>query len=187
MSAGGAPGGLGDLRNVLHKSWGWLLAFGIAQTVLGAIAIAAPLVGTVATALFLGWLLIVSGSFQIVHAIQGRRERGFWLHLLGGLLYVVTGWVVVMNPLGGALGLTILLAGFLIADGAARVWLGLHLRPAAGWEWVLVAGIAGAFAGMLIASQLPSSALWAIGLLVGINLVWSGSAGVAIALRVRKG
>jgi uncharacterized membrane protein HdeD (DUF308 family) len=174
------------LPDELRHRWGWLLALGVLQIVLGTIAICVPIVGTVASALFVGWLFLAAGVAQVVHAFQGRGAKGFVLHLLSGLLYLAAGVMILIYPLGGALTLTILLAVFLLIEGGVRMWLGLHLRPAEGWLWVLVSGALGVFAGAMIWSQLPSSATWALGILVGINFLFSGIFLVSLALRARS-
>ncbi|HME68312.1 MAG TPA: HdeD family acid-resistance protein [Myxococcota bacterium] len=175
-----------SLSDVLRHNWGWLLALGLVQIVLGTTAICVPIFGTVATALFVGWLFLAAGVAQVVHAFQGRGAKGFFLHLLSGLLYLAAGGMIVLYPMSGAFTLTAFLAAFLLVEGGVRVWLGLHLRPAEGWGWVLVSGVLGVFAGAMIWSQLPSSAIWALGTLVGINFLFSGVSLVSLALRARS-
>jgi len=132
-----------------------------------------------------GWLFLAAGVAQVVHAFQGRGAKGFLLHLLSGLLYLFAGGLIALYPLSGALTLTFLLAVFLLVEGGVRMWLGLRLRLGAGWGFVLASGILGVFAGALIASQLPGSAVWLLGALVGINLLFSGLSLFTLALRAR--
>jgi uncharacterized membrane protein HdeD (DUF308 family) len=172
--------------DVLRHNWGWLLVLGLVQVVLGTTAICVPMIGTVATALFVGWLFLAAGVAQVVHAFQGRGAKGFFLHLLSGLLYLAAGGMIALYPMGGALTLTLFLAAFLLVEGGVRVWLGLHLRPTEGWGWVLVSGVLGVFAGAIIWSQLPGSAIWALGTLVGINFLFSGVSLASLALRARS-
>jgi uncharacterized membrane protein HdeD (DUF308 family) len=175
-----------SLPDVLRHHWGWLLALGLVQIVLGTIAICVPIIGTVASAIFVGWLFLAAGVAQVVHSFQGRGAKGFFLHLLSGLLYLAAGGMIVLYPMSGALTLTLFLAAFLLVEGGVRMWLGFHLRPAEGWGWVLVSGVLGVFAGAIIWSQLPSSAIWALGTLVGINFLFSGVSLVSLALRARS-
>jgi uncharacterized membrane protein HdeD (DUF308 family) len=172
--------------DVLRHSWGWLLALGLVQVLLGTIAICVPILGTVATALFVGWLFLAAGVAQVVHAFQGRGAKGFLLHFLSALLYLAAGGMIVLYPMGGAFTLTAFLAAFLLVEGGVRMWLGLHLRPRDGWGWVLLSGVLGVFAGAIIWSQLPSSAIWALGTLVGINFLFSGVSLSSLALRSRN-
>jgi uncharacterized membrane protein HdeD (DUF308 family) len=175
-----------SLADVLRHNWGWLLALGVLQILLGATAIGVPILATVATALFVGWLFLAAGVAQVVHAFRGRGNKGFLLHLLSGLLYLAAGGLIVLYPMSGAFTLTAILAAFLLVEGGVRVWLGLQLRPADGWGWVLVSGVLGVFAGAMIWSQLPNSAVWALGTLVGINFLFSGVSLVSLALRTRS-
>jgi uncharacterized membrane protein HdeD (DUF308 family) len=175
-----------SLPDVLRHRWGWLLALGLVQIVLGTIAICVPIIGTVASAIFVGWLFLAAGVVQVVHAFQGRGAKGFLLHLLSGLLYLAAGGMIALYPMSGALTLTLFLAAFLLVEGGVRMWLGLHLRPAEGWAWVLISGALGVFAGAIIWSQLPGSAIWALGTLVGINFLFSGVSLASLALRARS-
>jgi len=156
------------------------------QILLGAIAISVPILGTVVTALFVGWLFLAAGVAQGVHAFQGRGAKGFLIHLLSALLYLAAGLMIVLYPMGGAFTLTAFLAAFLLVEGGVRMWLGLHLRPGDGWGWVLLSGVLGVFAGAIIWRQLPASAVWALGTLVGINFLFSGVSLTSLALRSRS-
>ncbi|HBZ72541.1 MAG TPA: hypothetical protein DEP35_23520 [Deltaproteobacteria bacterium] len=174
------------LPDVLRHNWGWLLALGLVQIVLGSTSICVPIIGTVASALFVGWLFLAAGVAQVVHAVQGRAGKGFWLHLLSALLYLAAGGMIALYPMSGVLTLTVFLAAFLLVEGGVRIWLGLQIRPAEGWGWVSVSGVLGVFAGAMIWSQLPSSAVWALGTLVGINFLFSGVSLLSLALRARS-
>ena len=175
-----------SLPDVLRQHWGWLLALGVVQILLGTIASSVPILGTVATALFVGWLFLAAGVAQVVHAFRGRGAKGFLIHLLGALLYLAAGLMIVLYPMGGAFTLTAILAALLLVEGGVRMWLGLHLRPSDGWGWVLLSGVLGVFAGAIIWRQLPSSAVWALGTLVGINFLFSGASLTSLALRSRS-
>jgi uncharacterized membrane protein HdeD (DUF308 family) len=96
------------------------------------------------------------------------------LGLLVGLLYLATGVVLWVNPIGGVVALTVFLAAVLVVDGVFRSILAFQIRPRPGWIWLLIGGIIGIILGVMIWQQLPSSAVWVLGLLLGINLVLSG-------------
>lgn len=170
----------------LVTRWGWLLALGIVQLLAGVAAIAVPPVATVVATLFFGWLLAIAAVFHIVHAFQVRRWQGFALHLLGGLLYGAASVLIFMYPWTGAISLTLVLAALLLVEGALRSVLALRLRPHIGWGWLLVGGLMSLVLGALLLAGWPSTGLWAIGLLVGIQLVFSGATYVALALSCRR-
>jgi uncharacterized membrane protein HdeD (DUF308 family) len=131
-------------------------------------------------------VLLFSGAVQLLHAFQVRGWKGFLLHLVGALLYLAAGVVIVLFPLGGVLTLTLFLAGVFLVEGVSRTMLALRMRPAQGWGWFLVGGLAGIVLGLMIWLEWPSSALWALGLLVGINLLFSGVSLTSLALAFRR-
>ncbi|MGH6916201.1 MAG: HdeD family acid-resistance protein [Geminicoccaceae bacterium] len=171
--------------DALQKGWGWLLGLGILLSVLGLLLIAAPALGTLAIDLLVGWFLIIGGAAQLFHAFMEKAWRGFLLELLSGVLYLVVGLLLVFYPLAGAQALTIFLAAFLTVEGIVRIALALRVRPAQGWGWLLFGGIVTVILGVLIWVQWPSSALWVIGLLVGINLLFTGWSLTMMAIAVR--
>ena len=164
------------------ENWGWFMALGIALIILGTVAIVSPYIATVAAGLFFGWLLLIGGVVQIVHAFFTKTWGGFFLDLLIGILYAVGGFLMVTNLLAGIVTLTLLLIAVFIANGILEIIMAFQLRPAKGWGWVLTGGIVSILVGLMIWAKLPSSAVWAIGLLVGIRMIFSGWSFVALAL-----
>jgi uncharacterized membrane protein HdeD (DUF308 family) len=162
--------------------WGWLLALGIVQIIAGGLAIAVPVVASLAAVGVFGAVLIVTAIMQIVHAFQVREWRRSAWYGLGGLLYGIAGVLVVLYPFSGALTLAVLIAILLIAEGSARVVFGAGLRPVPGWGWLVAAGISSILVGVILLLGWPSTALWGIGLLLGINLIFSGAGNVTLAL-----
>jgi uncharacterized membrane protein HdeD (DUF308 family) len=170
----------------LSRNWGWLLALGILMIILGAIAIAAPVVATIAVQFMLGWLLVISGIAEGIHAFMAQGWRGFLLELLSAVLYLAVGILLLVNPLEGALALTIVLAVFLIVEGIFKIITALRVRDHDGWGWLLASGIVSVILGVLIWAEWPASGLWVIGLLVGIQLLFTGWALVMVALAARR-
>ena len=169
----------------MERNWGWLLALGIGLIALGLLDIALPVIATLAIGIFVGWLLLIGGVAQILHAFSARGWQGFALHLVGGVLYLLVGGWMILNPLLGALALTLLLAAFLLVQGVFQIALALRIRPARGWGWPLASGVVTLLLAVLIYAGWPSSALWVIGLLVGIHLLMSGVALTMLALAAR--
>jgi uncharacterized membrane protein HdeD (DUF308 family) len=170
----------------LRAQWGWLLTFGIVQILAGACAIAVPPLAAFAAALIFGWLMIVSAVMQIVHAFAVRKWSGFVLHFIGGLLYAAIGVLLVLYPLPGVLTLAVLLAAFFLADGAIRVFLRYRIRGQEGWGWFLAGGVASMALGVLMMFGWPATAMWTLGLLLGINLLIAGGLNTALALQCRR-
>lgn len=171
---------------VLQKGSGWVIAFAVLQIVVGLLAIAAPQIATLATAVFLGWLLLFTGVAQLVHAFQLRGWKGFGLHALGAAFYSLGGILVIARPLAGAISLTLIVSLFLAIEGAGRVGMALQHRPEQGWLGLLVGGALGILLGGMLFVELPSSALWALGLLLGVNLIVSGSTLLGLGMAARR-
>lgn len=162
-----------------HKTW--FMVLGIVLIILGCVAIVFPLITAIAVKVFLGWVFLIGGIIQIVHAFSAKQWSGFLWSLLVGLLYVVVGAWLAFFPLTGILTLTLLIAAMFIVEGIIEVVMAFRMRPLEGWGWALVSGIAALVVGILIFAQFPSSAVWAIGLLVGINMISSGWSFVFLA------
>ena len=168
------------------KNRTWFILLGIALIVFGIVAILFPFFTTIAAKTVLGWLFLISGVVQIFHAFSTKKWAAFFWNLLIGLLYLIVGGWLAFFPLAGIVTLTVLLAAAFIAQGVMEIAMSLRVRPLDGWAWVLISGLVAIAAGFLIFAQLPSSAVWAIGLLVGINLISSGWAYLFLALAVGK-
>jgi uncharacterized membrane protein HdeD (DUF308 family) len=169
----------------LSRNWGWLLALGILMIILGVVAMAAPVVATIAIQVMLGWLLVISGIAEGIHAFMVKEWRGFLLELLSAVLYLGVGLLLLFDPLKGALALTFILAVFLLVEGIFKIITALRVRDHRGWGWLLASGIVSVVLGMLIWAQWPASGLWVIGLLVGIQLLFTGWSLVMLALVAR--
>ncbi|MGB7951617.1 MAG: HdeD family acid-resistance protein [Candidatus Binatia bacterium] len=173
--------GVGELK----RSWGWFLALGIALIVLGTIALGSALVMTIASVFFFGWLMIIAGVMEAVHAFWRKRWAGFFLDLLTGILYVVVGWMMVTNPKESALLLTLIIAMFLLFEGVFRIVAALSARYPH-WGWVLLNGVISLVLGLMIWRQWPYSGLWVIGLFVGIEMLFNGWSLVMLSLASRR-
>lgn len=167
---------LGETRRDVARHWGWFLALGILLVIVGMVAIAFPFLSTIAAKIALGWVLLIAGIGAVIHSFYVKRWGGFLWNLLIGLLYLIVGFWLAFFPLTGILTLTILLAALFIADGIMEIVMGFRVRPHEGWGWLIFSGVIAIIAGLLIALNLPSSAVWALGLLAGVKLlVWGWS------------
>ena len=173
------------MDGITSKNWGWFLVLGILLVVLGSAAIAFPLIPAVAIEILFGWLLIIGGVAQVVHAFQLRQWKGFLLTLLAGLLYLVVGILMLVYPLRGVVTLTLLLAIFFIIEGIFKIVISSQLKAMSNWGWILCNGVIALILGGLIWAQWPSSAFWVIGLLFGINLIFGGWAMIMLSVAAR--
>ena len=176
------------IANSLHEHWRLYLVEGIVLLVLGAAAIALPPIATLAFTIVLGWLFLLSGVMGLITTFWMRQAPGFWWSLVSAALAVlVGGWLLAM-PLSGAISLTFLLVAFFIIEGVASIMFSLeHKCELSGrWGWMLTSGVIDLVLGGMILAGLPSTAAWAIGLLVGINMVFGGAALIAMALHAKN-
>jgi uncharacterized membrane protein HdeD (DUF308 family) len=172
-------------ETALGHRWGWLLVLGIVQIIAGWIAIAVPVVASLAAVAIFGAVLIVTAIFQINHAFRLRAwPRSAW-YGLSGVLYAIAGLLVAIYPLGGMLALAVMIAILLIADGALRVGFAMTVRPIPGWGWLFAGGLGSIVVGVILLIGWPATALWVTGLLLGINLIFTGVMHVALALASR--
>jgi uncharacterized membrane protein HdeD (DUF308 family) len=174
-----------DLLDALRRGRKRLMVAGVLMLVLGAVAIVVPAVASVATAIFVGWILVIASAFEITSAMAvehgGRRALRFIL----ALLTFAAGIYLLVAPLDGVFTLTVVLVIWFMATGTARVIIGIAERGIPGWGMTVVSGAISIALGVLIAEKLPSSADWAIGLIVGVDLLFSGTLLTSLAYRLR--
>ena len=170
----------------IHAHWKLVLAQGILLMVFGLLAVAMPNIATLAVEIFVGWLFFIAGIFRAVSVWHARQMPGFGWSMLSGLLAVLLGLILIARPLAGVLTLTMVLIAFFVLEGITAIVVAVqhreHLRS---WGWVLFSGIVDLLLAYLIWAGWPSSADWAIGLLVGINMVFLGLSLLMTALAAR--
>jgi uncharacterized membrane protein HdeD (DUF308 family) len=168
----------------LGSNWGWFVALGVVLIILGFFALSAVAVASLATALFIGWLMLIGGVLETVGAFWSRRWSGFFLHLLSGVLSIIVGLLFVRAPVDAMLALTLLLACLLMVGGLFRIIAALTYRFSS-WGWPLFSGIIDVILGVMIWMQWPASALWVMGLFLGISLIFRGGDWIGVGLAVR--
>jgi uncharacterized membrane protein HdeD (DUF308 family) len=186
------PPNISDIQRAvgkaMHEHWVLYLIEGVVLLVLGATAIVLPPLATLAVTILLGWLFLVSGVVGLFTTFWMRHAPGFWWSLLSAVLGIAVGIWLLAAPVTGALSLTVILVAFFIIEGIASIMFALdHKRELSGqWGWMLVSGVIDLILAALIFAGLPSTAAWALGLLVGINMVFGGAALIAMALHARN-
>ncbi len=176
------------LSETLRAHWRLFLFQGVVMIVLGVLAIAAPVLATLAFDIFVGWLFLISGVVGLVAMFSARNIPGFLWTFVTALLSIVVGGLLLWDPLEGAWSLTILLTAFFIVEGIFQAVAALIYRDEVpgSWGWMFVSGLADLALGAIIIMGWPGSVVWVLGLLVGINLLTSGWAIVMVALGARK-
>jgi uncharacterized membrane protein HdeD (DUF308 family) len=168
--------------------WKAFLFEGIVLAILGLAAMTLPPLASLAVTIFLGWMFLISGIAGLVVTYWARQMPGFWWSLFSAALAVLAGLILIARPMQGVLTLTIVVGAYFLAEGVVTIMYALEHRKelSARWAWLLAAGLMDILIAFLIISGLPGSAEWAIGLLVGINLVIGGASLVGMALAARK-
>ncbi len=171
--------------DVLRRKWGWFVALGIVQILLGMIALGASVFATLVTVVFFGWLLLSGGVLSVVHAFWQKDWSGFFIDLAMGILYAIVGFMVVGNPVATAETLTLLIAVFLFMGGIFRITAALTGKFQNSF-WVLLNGVVTLALGIMIWRQWPLSGLWVIGLFVGIEMVFYGWSLLMVGLSIKR-
>ncbi len=175
------------VASALHEHWKLYVVEGVVLLALGLIAIVIPPLATLAVTILLGWLFFISGIVGIFTSFWMRQAPGFWWSLVSAVLGIVVGVSLLAMPLSGALSLTVVLIAFFIIEGVATILFAAeHRRELSGqWGWMLASGLVDLLLSVMIAAGLPSTAAWAIGLLVGINMIFGGTALIGMALHAK--
>jgi uncharacterized membrane protein HdeD (DUF308 family) len=164
---------------------GWMIGLGVVLTILGVLAIAAAVFTTVLSMKVLGWMLIIGGIVQIVHAFSAPRWRGVVLSLLEGIVYGVVGVLIATRPLESAVVATLLLGGFLMISGLFRIVIVPTFLRARNWGWVMASGIISFLLGLTIWAQWPVSGAWVLGAFVGIEMIGWGISLIMLGVALR--
>src|ERR1700742_5058896 len=182
------PNDLGELQAKMRASmkahWKVFLVEGIILALLGLAAMIVPPLASLAVTIFLGWLFLISGIAGLALTFWARQMPGFWWSLISAVLALGAGIVLLARPVQGTLTLTIVVGAYFLAEGVATIMYALQHRRELlqRWSWLLVAGLMDILIAFIIIAGLPGSALWAIGLLVGINLLFGGATLIGVAL-----
>jgi uncharacterized membrane protein HdeD (DUF308 family) len=171
----------------LHEHWMAFLVEGIVLVVLGVAAFLIPVFATRFVEAFVGWLFLISGLVGLYTTYQMRHAPGFWWALVSAIIAVVAGVILLARPATGVLSLTLVVIVFFVIEGVASIMYAFdHRRELSGrWAWMVTSGVIDLILAAIIFAGLPGTADWAIGLLVGINMVFGGVAMIAMALHAR--
>ncbi|MFP3921792.1 MAG: HdeD family acid-resistance protein [Dichotomicrobium sp.] len=174
------------LEHTIYENRTPLMLMGVALVLLGLVALVYPLTTAIVVKIMMGWILLIAGISEIIFSFSTTKWSEFFLELLVGLVFTIAGVWLAFFPLTGILTLTVLLALAFLARGVLEIISAFRMRPLDGWGWLLVAGIVGVLVGLFILVEFPSSAAWAIGLLVGVNLIASGIAYISLAYSAKQ-
>ena len=176
------------VATAIHEHWKLFLIEGVILALLGVAAIAVPWIATLAFTLVLGWLFLISGIVGLVTTFWMRGMPGFWWSLFSAIIAIAAGIILLTSPVSGALSLTFVLIAFFVIEGILTIMYAIeHRNQLSGrWGWMLACGIVDLILAGIIFAGLPGTAAWALGLLVGINLVFGGTAMIGMALAAKQ-
>lgn len=167
----------------VSRNWWLFLLLGVLMVVAGVIAIVTPFVSGVAITALVGVLFLIEAVVHFVHTIRaGKGVGNLILGIIVAVLYAVAGLLLLAFPLKGLITLTIVLGALFIGTGLLRTIVALEMSGAPGWGWMLVGGLLSLALGILIYAGLPTSIVWAVGVIVGIDLIFFGWALIAEAI-----
>jgi len=176
------------VRTALRENWKWFVFQGIVMLILGCLAVAEPVIASVAVDIYIGWLFMLSGLLGLVAMFSARDVSAFFWMLLTSALSLAVGILLIWKPGEGTVSLTLVLTAFLIAEGVFQVGVSFSYRDVLpdSWGWMLASGIADIVLAGLIIYFWPQSASWTLGLIVGVNLITTGLAILMTAIEVSK-
>ena len=180
-----------EIREVVarsvHDHWVLYLIEGLVLLALGMVAIIVPPFATLGITIVIGWLFLATGIMGLMATFVARHAPGFWWSLISALLGIAAGVVLLAAPTSGAVSLTLILIAFFVVEGVASIMFGVeHRRHVSTWGWMAASGVVDLVIALILFAGLPGTAAWALGLLVGINMIFGGAALAAIALHARQ-
>jgi len=186
MATSNATEGLRGPGALVKKATGWFIAIGVLFIVLGIFAIAEPFAAGLGVTLLVGWLLVIGAVAHFFAAFKGGGAKHVLLQVLVGIVYLIGGLYFLTHTIMGVSTLTLLLSGVILAEGVLEVVAYFRLRSMHGASWMLLNGVVTLLLGGLIWFHWPSSSVWAIGTLVGVNLLMTGISRLMVGLAARK-
>jgi len=168
----------------LRQHWRQVLGEGIILVILGWLALLLPIAFATPLYSIIGWIFAFSGLVGLITTASGRHAPGFWWSLMSAILAITVGFTLIEWPAPGSAFVIYLLTAFFVIEGLATIMFALdYKRQLSGrWEWMVASGFVDLALAAMVLLGLPETTPWAIGLLVGINMVFGGSAMVAIAI-----
>ncbi|MGH9443552.1 MAG: HdeD family acid-resistance protein [Thermoanaerobaculia bacterium] len=171
---------------VAKKAIGWSIGLSVLMLLAGILAIIVPPAAGIAVTIFVAWLLVFSGVAHFVFGWNRRNTGGLAWEFLLGVLYLFVGGYILAHPLAGLASLTLLLAIYLFVEALLELFLFSGLRRFPGAGWLLFDGIVTLVLAIMIWTTWPSSAPWAIGTLLGISMIFSGTSRLALSMAARR-
>lgn len=173
------------MREMVKRYSLWYLIQGVLLVVAGFLALIYPFIASVGIVYLLAWVLIVSGVLQGIGLIGASNVPHYWLQLISAVLAILIGVLLLREPESGLLIMTVLLIVYFMVEGIAKVIFALTIRPFPNWGWVLGSGLVGILLALILWANMPLTAGWVLGLMLGLLLISEGAALTYLAWHVR--
>ena len=170
----------------VRRAAGWSLVWSVLMMIAGLLAMTAPLIAGFAVTAVVGWLLVFSGALHLGLAWRGAHAAAIVWEILLGIVYGAIGFYVIANPIAGLDSLTLAVAAYLLVEAILEFIAYFQLRPAAGAGWLLFDAIVTLVLATLIATTWPTGAMWVVGTMVGISMLFSGITRFLLSSTVRR-
>jgi len=175
-----------QLEHPFSKIWGWFFGIGLVSIIGGGLALANPFTASITVTMLAAWFFLFIGAIQIVQAFGMRGKKGFWSTLFWGGLMALMALLFMLNPVAGAMSLTLMAGIIFLLIGAAKIAFALNVRPNLGWIWVLFSGLASLALAAVILIGYPANALAVLGLLFGLELLFNGTTMILLGLGLKN-
>lgn len=170
----------------LRAKWGWIVALGVVYLIAGIVALGSVVAATVASVFVVGIMMLIAGVAEVISAFQVKSWGRFLFWLILGVLYIVAGFFAFENPLLTAVWLTLFLGAALVASGLVRIFLGFNMQHGSPWIWVVVSGLITLILGVIILAHWPISGAYALGIFLGVDLVFAGASWIGLGLGLKN-
>jgi uncharacterized membrane protein HdeD (DUF308 family) len=186
MTSTSSTHSLGSGLSSLSSRWGWAVALGIALILCGVVALLSLVVATAVAVIWIGVMMITAGVVEIAHGYKMKGWGRSVLWMITGALYIIGGFFAVVDPIPASIILTLILAIALIIIGCLRTWMGFQLRGEGHKGWVILSGVLTLLFGLIILIHWPFSGLYALGIILGVDLIQTGAGWLHLGFFLKK-
>jgi uncharacterized membrane protein HdeD (DUF308 family) len=167
------------------SDWWKYIVVGVGLLVVGAFAVGLPFAASLAAEVLIAVLLLFAGAIRGMHAYHTRGMKGTALNVAASMLYIIAGVVLVVFPITGLYALTLVLAAVFVLESVLGIMLAVMIKPGRGWGWTLAGSIVALALAVVIVGGFPATAVWTLGLLLGIDLIFGGVAYFATGVSLK--
>lgn len=169
----------------IRDNWVWVAILGAILMAGGVLALLMPISAGIAATLVIGASFLLGGIVQVYHGFRSKGWRGRGWHMFGGLIYLLGGVLLLLQPLAGVVALSLLLIAILLVQGVTRIVVAFRMKPARGWGWVAASGALSAIVALMALIVLPLSSITLLGIFAAAVIGIEGAALIYYAFAAR--